>query len=509
MGIFDKLFKKKQNNGQKSEPKPGLHTPDFDKYDDFGQIVLLFDFVLYSDLVLAKKAAETIHRLFGTICLFKSNQLYRSFRNLKIDQAAIQRFNRFDFETQVTLLCIASMNGNGYSREAALIKLGKIKTQRVIPFILFRLADWVIPIRNKAEAIVKSLIAEENILYFIQNHKLINWLIQVERADLTGLFNEIANLITSSPLKPDDFAKLTDGERFFYYLSFAKQGKLNNELVYQMLNDKYYLIRIVVVNNLDKVPDNSDVLKKLLTDKSQKVRQSTLNQIYNQNFEANEELLIGLIFDTSSTVRYVSRKLLDKIAKHDFQSLYKAKLKENSQLIGSILGLAETGDKSDIEVIRPFLVSEKAKVKSAALSGIYKLDNELATEISYQIIDSNNQESTKMVAEQILSIQGIDYDMLRKIYDTTDIAGKKVILRLFSKFGGWSVAGDFLKTITDKDETLSPLAKKFLEQWGFYSLNLATKQKTADKEYVLVWYYKAKGMGLQVPENIPSIFGEK
>jgi hypothetical protein len=509
MGIFDKIFKKGRNNGQKSQHKPGHHIPDFDKYDDFGQIVQLFDYVLYSDLVVANKAAETIHRLFGTICLFKSNQPYRIFRFLEIDQAAIQRFNRFDFETKVTLLCIASMNGNGYSREAALEKLDKIGTQRVIPFILFRLADWVIPVRNKAEAIVKSLIAEENILYFIQNHTLINWLIQVERTDLSGLFNGIANLITSKPLKPDDYEKLSDSERFFYCMSFAREGKLNNALVYQMLNDKYYLIRIIVVKNLDKVPDISDVLTKLLSDKSQKVRQGAINHIYNQNLEADEELLKGLIFEKSSTVRYVSRKLLDKIGKHDFKTLYQAKIKENSQLIGSILGLAETGGKSDIEIIRPFLASEKAKVKSAALSAIYKLDNELATEIAYQIIASNNPGSTKNFAGQILSKQGIDYDMLRKIYDTTDIAGKKVILRLFAKFGGWTVAGDFFKALTENDETLTPLAKKFIEQWNFYTIGLATKQKTADKEYVLMWYNKAKGMGLHVPDNIPFIFGEK
>lgn len=509
MSIFENIFGKKKESGQISQSKPRFYAPDFDKYDEFGQIVSIFDYVLNPDYAIADKAAKTIHKLFDTVSVFKNKKLYDTFRYLRINKSDIQRFDRFDLELKVTLLCIASMNGNGYSREVALDKLAEIKTTKTIPFILFRLADWVSPIRTKAETIFKSFITAENTLYFIQNHKLISWLLQVERTDLTGLFNEISELLTSKQLENEELNILSAGERFFYFISFARQEKLDDEMVSQMLNDKYYLIRIIVIKNLDKIKDKKVVLSKLLSDKSQKVRQGAISLIYNQNIEDFEEILRELIFDTSSTVRYDSRRLLDKIGKQDYPKYYKDTLKKQKHLIGSILGLSEVTDKSEIDTIKVFLDSERARVKSAALYGIYNLDKDFATDIAYQIIQDFNPISTKKVAEMILSKQGIDYNKLRQIYDKTDTIGKKVILRLFNQFSGWSVAGDFLKALTESEDSLKLMAKSFLRNWNLYTIRLATSQKPEDKDYVMTWYNKTKEMGLKVPGDIPFIFGVK
>jgi hypothetical protein len=302
---------------------------------------------------------------------------------------------------------------------------------------------------------------------------------------------------------------LSEGERFFYFISFARQEKLDNEMVFQMLNDKYYLIRIIVIKNIDKLNDKKGVLSKLLSDKSQKVRQGAISLIYNQKIEEFEEILRELIFDTSSSVRYDSRRLLDKVGKQDYPKYYKTNLKNQKHLVGSILGLSEVSDKSDIDTIKAFLDSDRARVKSAALYGFYNLDKDFATEIAYQIIHDFNPVSAKKVAEMILSKQGIDYSKLRQIYDKTDTIGKKVILRLFNQFSGWSVAGDFLKALTENDDTLKLMAKSFLRNWNLYTIRLATNQKPEDKDYVTTWYNKTKEMGLKVPGDISFIFGEK
>lgn len=509
MNIFENIFSKKKRSGQISQGNPGFYTPDFDKYDEFGQIVSIFDYVLNPDFAIADKAAKVIHKLFNTVSVFKNKQLYDTFRYLRINKSDIQIFDRFDLELKVTLLCITSMNGNGYSREVALDKLAEIKTKKTIPFIMFRLADWVLPIRTKAETIFKSFITAENTLYFIQNHKLINWLLQVERTDLTGLFNEISDLLTSIQLESKVLNMLSDGERFFYFISFTRQDKLDSEMVSQMLNDKYYLIRIIVIKNLDKLKDKKVVLSKLLFDKSQKVRQGAISIIYNQKIEDYQEILQELIFDTSSAVRYNSRRLLDKVSKQDYSKYYRANLKIQKYLVGSILGLSEVSNKSDIDTIKAFLDSERARVKSAALFGIYNLDKDFATDIAYQIIQDFNPVGTKKVAEMILSKQGIEYNRLRQIYDKTDTIGKKVILRLFNHFSGWSVAGDFLKALTESDDSLKLMAKSFLRNWNLYTIGLATNQKPEDKNYVMSWYNKTKEMGLKVPGDIPFIFGEK
>ena len=509
MSIFENIFGKKKENGQTSPSKPRFYAPDFDKYIEFGQIFTIFDYTLNPDFAIAKKAAETINRLFNSVQVFKNKQLYETYRYLRINKADIKKFDRFDKEIEVTLLCIASLNGNGYSREEALNRLIELQTQRTIPFILFRLADWVAPIRKKAEKAIKNFLIAENTIYYIQNHKLINWLLHVERTDLSELYNQIIDSVIQHRLAPEQLKVLKEGDRFFYFKSLAKTGLIDMELINQMLTDKYYLIRILLIKHLDKVNDIKAVLIKLLSDKSQKVRQGAVNLIVNQELDDYESVLRDLIFDNSTAVRVDARRLLSKICDCDFIKIYQESLSNQNKIIGSILGLSEVSDKSEIPLFQKYLDSDRARIRTASLIGIYNLDSNIGTETAYQILETENPTSTRRAAESLLAKQGIDFKRLRKLYDLTDSTGKKILLRLFNQFSGWSVAGDFLKALTDNDKKIQLMARVFLESWNNYTIRLATNQSPEDKDYVLSWYKKTNEMGIKVPGNIPFIFGEK
>lgn len=509
MSIFKNIFGKKSESGQPSPSKPRFYAPDFDKYDEFGQIVTIFDYTLNPDFAIANKAAETINRLFNSVQVFKNKQLYETFRYLRINKADIKKFDRFDKELKVTLLCIVSMNGNGYSREEALNRLIVLQTQRTIPFILFRLADWVPPIMKKAENAIRKFLVAENTTYFIQNHKLISWLLQVQRADLSELCNQIIDSVTQKRLDPEQLNGLNECDRFFYFKSLSKTGLIDSELINQMQNDKYYLIRIILIKQFDKVKYKKAVLIKLLSDKSQKVRQGAVNLIANQELNEYETILGDLIFDNATSVRVEARRLLGKISDCDFIKIYQDSLSMQKQIIGSIIGLSEVSDKSEIPLIQKYLDSDRARIRTASLIGIYNLDSNIGTEKAYQILETENPVSTKRAAEALLAKQGVDFKRLRKLYDLTDSTGKKIILRLFNQFSGWSVAGDFLKALTDEDKKIQLMARVFLESWNNYTISLATMQSKEDKDYVLDWYKKTKEKGIQVPGNIPFIFGEK
>lgn len=509
MNIFDKIFGKKKESVHASPSKPRFYAPDFDEYEEFGQIITIFDYSLNPDFAIANKAAETINRLFNTVKVFKNKQLYETFSELRINKADIKKFDRFDKEVEITLLCIASMNRNGYVREEALNRLIELQIQRTIPFILFRLADWVVPVRAKAEIAIKKCLVDGNTTYFIQNHKLIGWLLKVQRADLSELHNQIIDSITQKRLTSEQLKGLNEGARFFYFKSLAKTELIDSELINQMLNDKYYLIRILLIKHFDKVNDKKAVLIKLLSDKSIKIRQGAVNLIASQELNEYETVLGDLIFDNSTAVRVEARRLLDKICDCDFIKIYKESLSNQKQIVGSILGLSEVSDKNEIPLIQKYLDSDKARIRTASLIGIYNLDSNLGTEKAYQTLETENPISTKKAAESLLAKQVIDSIRLRKLYDLTDSTGKKIILRLFNQFSGWSVAGDYLKALTDKDKKVQLMARVFLESWINYTISLATKQKQEDKDYVLNWYNKTKEMGIKVPENIPFIFGEK
>ncbi len=117
MSIFENIFRRKKESVHLSKSESKLHVLDFEKYDEFGQIVTLFDYIFNDDSIVANKAAQTIHRLFVGINVFKNRFIYETFRYLRISEKDIEIFSQFDKEVEITFLCIASMNGNGYIRE--------------------------------------------------------------------------------------------------------------------------------------------------------------------------------------------------------------------------------------------------------------------------------------------------------------------------------------------------------------------------------------------------------
>jgi HEAT repeat protein len=276
-----------------------------------------------------------------------------------------------------------------------------------------------------------------------------------------------------------------------------------------MLSDNYFLVRFLLIGLLEEVPDKNFVVSGLLKDKSQKIRQCVISRLLDNEVIELKPILENLLYDNSATVRFESRKLLSKIQAWDFRNRYKENIQRSEFLVGSIMGLSEVGNKEDIPVISEFLEAKNSKISTAALLGLFNLDKDIATETSYQIIKQKYPPKTKKAAELILSNQGIEINRLRSIYDLTDFTGKKVIMRLINKYGGWSAAGDYLKALTENDDKLVQFARISLEAWNKYTIRLGTRQTQEDKDYVFTWYKTVQNLGLQVPDDIPFIFGEK
>jgi hypothetical protein len=415
MNILNKIFGLKAKSDKSELSSFNIPFSDFITLENFGQFRLIFDFVLNPNDIIAQKAALTVHRSFAKMTEYNNKHLYETFRYLNVKESDIDKFERFTEEIKISLLCITSLNGNGYSREKALTQLAEIKNHRVFPFLLYRLADWVPTIQKKAAKIIEEYLTKDSTILLIRNHKQINWLLNIERADLSDLYEKIVISITNRQLNNKELSILNDGERLFYYKSYIQKHTLDVSILEAIFRDKYYLIRFLLINHLEDISDSKFILSKLLTDKSQKIRQRAIFLLSNQHPEEFQTNLELLVFDISSTIRYESRKLLNLFCKLNFTEIYKEKIERSENLIGSILGLSDIGSSEDTPLIFNFLKSSNTKIKTAALIGLHNLDKNTAQEISYQIIEKKNPNSIKKVAEFILSKQGIDHQRLRRI----------------------------------------------------------------------------------------------
>jgi len=510
MGLLNKIFGQAKSTDKIAEPHSkfvNTYKPDFDSIHDFGQISSIFEWVFNSDIEVATKCAQTIHRLLTKQTAFKNKTLYHSLRPIYLKKEDLRKFDKFEEKLKLSLLNVASMNGSGYIREEAFNGLLENSNQFTFPFILFRLGDWVPVIKSKAEKAIKDVIQREEPDFLIKNHGLIDWLLKIGRSDLRHIHNDITEFIFSDNnieriIKSID--KYSDSDRFFIFRNLIKKGKLKASVLEEILFDKNHLIRLLAIRNIDFI-NNPELIKRLLKDRSQKIRQYAVNMIPQSQTNEFKTEIYQLLFDASAAVRAVARLVLAKADQFDFSQIYEERLATKPD-VGSIVGLAEVGNKGDNEIIERFLKSKSVKLRAASLFAISLLDYGHAKKLALEFLNDSSNTVKKACCIIIQKeISAADIEKLRIIYDSGQNETKRFTLKTIGKYGGWSIAGDFLKGIMEPDSKLRETSFALLKSWYKYSIRLGTAQQTEDKEYVMNNYNIGLLNKIKLPTDINRI----
>ncbi|HWJ29769.1 MAG TPA: HEAT repeat domain-containing protein, partial [Flavisolibacter sp.] len=267
-------------------------------------------------------------------------------------------FYRIDFEEEiyVQLLCIASLNSNGYVREKAVRELGRMKNVVGLKFILFRLGDWVTQVRKAATEAIDLYLDRTYTDELLKQLPTINWLLVVERVDLREVYNRITDFILSQDLSEEFYLKikqLDDKARFYFFKTFLSNFPSSEHLSW-LMGDKNFLVRLELVKHLSNLNEvtQKELIARLLSDQSARVRLEALyaSKRFSPDFE---EQIILLLSDESASVRELSRHLL-KGKGLDFAALYRQRIEGKQFLPGSLLGLSETGNSEDVPIFEQY-----------------------------------------------------------------------------------------------------------------------------------------------------------
>jgi HEAT repeat protein len=506
MSIFSYIFNKSDK-----QPNTGGYLPDFDSFHEINQISSIYEWVLNPNRLISEKCAETVHRLLASKTAHKNKELYHSFRYIDIRTKDLDKFENFEKEIRHSLLCVASMNSDGYVREKALMALLLHPSQISFPFILFRLADWVPAVRSVAEQSVRGLIQNQDPKFLIQQHKIIDGLLKVGRTNLQDIHKGINESIFSKKSYQGILKEINTydaSSRLYIFRNLITRDMLDDQALEKILTDKNHLIRLLAIRDLDSI-DKPEVLKKLLQDKSSKIRSYALNLIPKNHLSDFQSELSGLIFDNSGGIRAISPTLLSKVNEEEYHSRYKEEVLKKPS-IGSIIGLSEVGNLDDLEILSSFLNSSLAKIKAAALYAIANLDYTLAKENSFTLLNDPSN-TVKKACITIIPKEKFpeDSQKLRVIYSHGFLEVKLFTLKLISKYGGWSIAGDFIKGLNETDEKLNRASYAFLNKWYHYSIKLGTTQNKRDVEYVLNAFDNLTPDALdRAPKDITKILDE-
>jgi hypothetical protein len=418
---------------------------------------------------------------------------YSAVKYIDFDKKDLDYFkSTFPSSVYCKLLFIASLNRSGYVREKAVKELLATQNPEAVRFIIFRLADWVEKVRAAARKAIEFYLQPAFIDEILKQLPLIEWLLTVERSNLTGIYNEIYQFIFGFEFNEFFYQKLNrlgDKIKFIYVRNYLNSNPVNGKIFEILSADKLFLVKIELLRHIEKLDDETQkrFIGKFLKDRSAKVRIYAIYSTKAFRAEFNDEIL-DLIFDDSAAVRELSRFVLRESG-IDFAELYRRRLREDENSFGAILGLTEVGTEIDLPIFEDFVQKPFVKIKVACLTAINRLNKETAKNYALEFL-SHSSAKVRNKSIEILASMVDDkvLEIARETYNRGNYEQKKTILKLFSKIGGWKTVGDFIIALGDKDERIQNLGWMNLERWR--SNQLFIKPSPAELERVQRLYHE-------------------
>ncbi|KAA5542868.1 hypothetical protein [Adhaeribacter rhizoryzae] len=442
-------------------------------------IYSLTDYLKDSNKEIRETTCRTIIHLFKKID--NKKEYYDTLKHCNISKSDIDFYEaNFPTEQYVELLAISSLNGSGYIREKAVKRLSQVNNRRAIKFLIYRLADWVLPVRQEALKGIEIYKTGAYIDSLIENLPIITWLQKVERTDLSGVYQEIINFIASENRNYviTNFSKYPDKLRLILakhisssLIDISKELKI-------FLTDKHFLIRNLAVDHFDKLEQSE--IDQLLNDKSARVRFQTLLCLKNR--DEFENVVKNYLADNSATIRYFARFTL-KQTSINFADFYNKSLQVGNQVIGSLIGLAEVEAKQYSKNVKNYLNDNKIKIRKTAFLVLCKLDEENAYEFAFANLDSSYVGLRNVIIDFLSLVPRQEVlAKAREIYKNGNYELKRSMLNLFNKIGGWITIPDLMIGTVDENENIRQLAWQYLQIWKARAVRLFSAPKQEEIE---------------------------
>ena len=389
-------------------------------------------------------------------------------------------------EMASVLVCIASINHNGYVREAALGSMAAMPHQRFIPFVLRRTGDWVQQVRDHA---LRTLLLHKTFSYrggfFAAIHD-IGALLEIKRVDLDPIYREVMRWLVSNvqPLHLlAEIQGLQDSARFKFIRYLMAEQQCDQLIIASLLKDRSFLIRLTVVRHLDQRTEEwtRPMLEEALQDGSPSVRREAFRSLVRRKCATREVLLNGLI-DTAYDIRESAAKGLS-FSREALQKHYHEQLQIGHSVVGSILGLADVKATYLIPEIEQYTTAAKPDVRMATLMALAKLAPERAYDHAMDMVVDPNKRIRKKAEDLLLeSHDQVVHDRAKALLSLKSEIHRLAGLSLLSKFGGWQALAGILEACLDNSPRVGEQAWVNLHSWFAYARRLFTEPQLNDLE---------------------------
>ena len=435
-------------------------------------------FVLRGEHRLAIAAGRVIDHLINICDALDLHTLDHGIRELSEWQWPT--LNAADVKDEVAsqlpgVLGVLSCWPSGYVREVAVRELARHTSGAELPFLLLRLNDWVLQVREAAKQALRDRLQPQYAEHFARCLPLIAHLRQQKRDDHRWLVEGVSSLLTHAHSRPHLLSGLSSPDRVVRRQAFlllkSQPGDVTDLVDRSLSSDDAVLRTWAAQVARERLSDESlaSILDRLMRDRFAAVRREGLYAYAERFTTSSQPVLRSALLDPHASVRETARFSLAKAGLNDFASIYRAALSNSATdlLVPAIAGLGETGTNEHAQLIRPFLNHAKATVRKAAIRAFARLAGDEAGEaLLHALADSRRGVCNAARDLLVLRPHLVQPESLERIIHSTPHAHvRRAALRVASQFGWWTSAVLLLEAAEHNDSDTIADIHHHLRRW--------------------------------------------
>lgn len=376
---------------------------------------LVYYVFAYGDSELARRGGRAIGNLLKTYSMqqmIRLSEIFRQYTSLEwyIDWDRINLQNiKSEFEKEsdyLYALILGSFHPNGYFRERCLFLMAEY--DGTLPFLVLRMNDWVANIRDRAYRLVLEKIDTCCLSELFLSSQA---LVKVERSgrrcgkDLGALEKKIREKIKKDigtfPLWR--ISRYEFNVRKSIYMLLFSEKILDISQADRLLNlEKHSFCQSVIISGILRDYDcATEKIDSYLTHKNSSVRRKALEYKY-KLLKMDWPGLESLLLDKSRGIRDLTAFILEKYRVMDIPGFYISHLGDENPVV-PILGLGETGDKSQAGELYRFLCHPSGKVVSSAILSIGRLSKMDGEELYWKYLFDERIPVSKACCQTIIN----------------------------------------------------------------------------------------------------------
>lgn len=345
-------------------------------------------------------------------------------------------------------IALASCHPNGYIREAALRAFSG--RPELFPFVIVRLSDWVEPVRAVAAALFRAQVE------LLDAETLVDCLGLIERVRRGERFREeYLTWLDDALRRPSSIDALRRGASLGTPAVRLRCCRLlpSVEGVERGLADNDVAVRRWAFDAAQALLPREELMRRAAADSHVSIRRLAFGA------ELSKEQLREFLFDRAGSIRGEAQARFGAGAVEE----YRAALRNDAASATAVVGLGETGERPDRDLIVPMLSHSHVRVRRAAVRAAARFGCDGLEEVLLAMIESDRptvlgEAASALLRERVVGAERVWRAAIRNPHEGV---ARRVLLRICVA-GKWERLAVYLEAAGTGD---CELASRLVKAW--------------------------------------------